>query len=113
MSCLCWKAHSSAFRSRHDEHLKADAGPRAAHTARCCAWYTCLSPRSTIRLAAGTYDVPGKGEFSQVFASGAFDSQIGYVVEMTIEGRWVANVRIIAADVSEDGLSVELTYEVL
>ena len=48
-----------------------------------------------------------------MFASGAFDSQIGYVVEMTIEGRWVANVRIIAADVSEDGLSVELTYEVL
>jgi hypothetical protein len=66
-----------------------------------------------VRLAAGTFDVPGKGEFNQIFASGCFDGQIRHVVGMTINGGWIVDVRIIAADVAEDGQTVDITYEVI
>ena len=69
--------------------------------------------RYMVRLAAGTFDVPGKGEFNQLFASGCFDGQIGHVVGMTINGGWIVDVRIIAADVAEDGQTVDITYEVI
>ena len=66
-----------------------------------------------VQLAAGTFRVPGKGEFDQVFATGAFDSNIGHVAGMTINGGWIADVRIISAVVAEDGLTVDITYEVI
>ncbi len=69
--------------------------------------------RYKVRLSAGTFEVPGKGEFNDSFAAGAFDGQVGHVVGMTVNGEWAADVRIVAADVAEDGCSVEITYEVL
>lgn len=62
---------------------------------------------------AGTFEVPGKGEFPQRFASGAFDRSIGKVVPLKIEQRAVGHIRLLAAKVAEDGSGVALTYEIV
>lgn len=56
--------------------------------------------------------IPGKGEFTPKFASGAFDGSIGKVVPLKFEGRRFGRGRLISAVVSDDGYSVEFTYEV-
>ena len=49
----------------------------------------------------------------QVFAPDVFDSQVGKTVPMNIEGRPVeGGCKIVGADVSGDGSSVQLTLEV-
>ena len=61
---------------------------------------------------AGTVDVPGKGEFPRQFAPGAFDSSIGKIVPFKFGDVRVGHVRVIAADVAEDGSGVQFTYEI-
>jgi hypothetical protein len=58
-------------------------------------------------------DIPGKGVCESRFASGAFDSSVGKVVGLTADNVWVADVRVISAEVSKDGTGVTITYEVL
>jgi phage head maturation protease len=62
---------------------------------------------------AGTVDVPGKGEFQERFAPGAFDSEIGKVVPLSAEGRVLGECEILSADVAEDGSGVMFTYRIL
>ena len=57
-------------------------------------------------------EIPGKGWSVPQFASDAFRSQIGKVVPLTWEGRRFGHGRLIAADVADDGYSVQFTYEV-
>lgn len=46
------------------------------------------------------------------FAPDVFSSQIGKVVPLKVEGRQIDNCKVVAAVVSEDGSSVNLTLEV-
>jgi hypothetical protein len=62
---------------------------------------------------AGTFEVPGKGEFQERFASGAFNRSVGKVIPLKIEERPVGHVRVISAEVAEDGSGVTFTYEIV
>lgn len=57
-------------------------------------------------------EVPGKGWFPQKFAPGAFDSSIGKVIPIMLDGRQIGHGRLTGADVAGDGDSVQLTYEI-
>lgn len=46
------------------------------------------------------------------FPPGAFDSQIGETFPLTVEGRRIDNCKVVSAEVSEDGSSATLTFEV-
>ena len=54
-----------------------------------------------------------KGWATPKFASGAFDRQVGKVIPFKFEDRQVGHARIIAAEVADDGYSVEFTYEIV
>lgn len=69
--------------------------------------------RYTAWEPAPTDYVPGKGEVRSRFAPGSWDRQVGKVVPLKVEGTEVAQVRLVAAEVAEDGSGVSLTYEVL
>lgn len=69
--------------------------------------------RYTAWEPAGTFDVPGKGEFPQRFAQGAFDGTIGKEVPIKVQGVTIARGRVVSAEVAEDGSGVSITYEVL
>jgi hypothetical protein len=56
--------------------------------------------------------VPGKGEFPTRFAPEAFTAQLWKVVPLKFNGEAIGSARVIAAEVSEDGYSVEFTYEI-
>jgi hypothetical protein len=61
---------------------------------------------------AGTYTVPGKGEFPQKFAAHVFDAQIGKQVPVKGPGREDLGLcTLVAAEVAEDGTGVTLTIE--
>jgi hypothetical protein len=62
---------------------------------------------------AGTFEVPGKGEFQQQFAPGAFDRQVGKIVPLKVAGRARGHVRVVAAEVAGDGSGVTFTYEIV
>jgi hypothetical protein len=66
--------------------------------------------RSTFIYRAGTYPTP-KGDFPERYAPGAFDSNIGKLAPLTIEGEQLGWVRILAADVIDDGQAVRITFE--
>ena len=57
-------------------------------------------------------EIPGKGQATPRFASGAFDRSIGSVIPLKLEARPVGHVRVLKADVAPDGASVEFTYEI-
>jgi phage head maturation protease len=69
--------------------------------------------RYTFWSPAGTFEVPGKGEFPERFAPGAFDRTVGTVVPLTYEGSTIGRGRVISAEVAADGSGVSITYEVL
>lgn len=69
--------------------------------------------RYTLWEPAGTIDVPGKGEFPQQFAPGAFNRSIGKVIPIKYEGREICQGRVISAEVADDGSGVSITYEVV
>jgi phage head maturation protease len=69
--------------------------------------------RYTIWQPAGTVDIPGKGEFTERFAPGAFDGTVGKEVPLTYEEREIGRGRVVSAEVAEDGSGVSITYEVL
>lgn len=60
---------------------------------------------------AGLVHVPGKGDFPERFAPGAFDSVIGTEVPMTLNQREIGRATVISADVDDDGSGVMLTLE--
>jgi hypothetical protein len=61
---------------------------------------------------AGTYAVPGKGEFPEKFMPRAFDRAIGKQVPMTGPGgEDLGLCTLVAAEVAEDGSGVTLTVE--
>jgi hypothetical protein len=62
---------------------------------------------------AGTFDVPGKGEFPQQFGPHAWDGQIGRQVPLTDGGgREISRCTLVGAQVDEDGGGVTLMIEV-
>lgn len=60
---------------------------------------------------AGTYVVPGKGEFPQTFASRAFDAVIGSQVPLKVNGQVRGQGTLLAAEVDADGGGVTLTVD--
>jgi hypothetical protein len=76
--------------------------------------------RHQITLRAGHVNVPGKGPVPEKFMPGCFDSQVGEVVPMTFRDTedgparaQLGMAKVISAVVSDDGLAVFLTYEVV
>ena len=69
--------------------------------------------RYTFWHPAGSVHVPGKGEFAERFAPGAFDGTVGTEFPITLQGNVIGRGRLIEAEVAEDGSGVSLTYEVL
>jgi hypothetical protein len=46
-----------------------------------------------------------------VFAAGALNRSIGQIVPLTIGGEDIGNVRVVSAEVDDDGRGFMLTYE--
>jgi hypothetical protein len=67
--------------------------------------------RISLWQPAGTFDVPGKGEFPQVFAPGSWDSQIGKQVPCRLGGDETVLCTLVAAEVVQNGSGVMLTIE--
>lgn len=67
--------------------------------------------RLEIWQPAGTFDVPGKGEFTERFAPHSWDSQVGKKVPLKVAGRQVGTGTLVAAKVADDGSGVTLTIE--
>jgi hypothetical protein len=62
---------------------------------------------------AGTYDVPGKGQYPQEYAPHAFDQAVGKQVPVKGPDRQDLGLcTVVAAEVAEDGTGVMLTIEV-
>jgi len=68
--------------------------------------------RYTFTHRPGPVEIPGKGWFPQKLATGAFASQIGKVIPLTMNGRQFGHGCLTEAVVADDGDSVQLTYEV-
>ncbi|MEZ0089962.1 hypothetical protein [Streptacidiphilus sp. EB129] len=50
-------------------------------------------------------------KFGEVFASDCFDSSVGKHVPFRIDGQSVTTCKLLAVEVADDGLSVQLTLE--
>lgn len=63
---------------------------------------------------ADTVMIPGRGLMPEVFAPGAFDRAVGAVFPLRDEpgGRVLGHVRLLSADVADDGLSAAFACEV-
>ena len=62
---------------------------------------------------AGTFDVPGKGEFPQKFASGAFEGTIGKRVPMRApSGRQAGWCTVVSVVVDSDGGGATWTVDI-
>lgn len=68
--------------------------------------------RYSFRYFPPPEEIPGKGTFTTVFAPGAFDRHLGTFTRLMLNGRQIGSARVIAADVAEDGASVQFEYEV-
>jgi phage head maturation protease len=55
--------------------------------------------------------VSQQAKFGEVFAPGCFDSSVGKHVPFKVDGQSVTTCELLAAEVAEDGLSVQLTLE--
>jgi hypothetical protein len=61
---------------------------------------------------AGTYEVPGKGEFPVQYAPHAFDRCIGQEVPFKIEGIPRGRATVVAVKVDEDGRGATWTVDI-
>jgi hypothetical protein len=62
---------------------------------------------------AGTFDVPGKGEFPQRYASHAFDGAIGKTVPLKHEGGVpVGTATLVEVRVDADGLGATFVVDI-
>jgi hypothetical protein len=59
------------------------------------------------------YSFRVRAEDHERFAPHAFDNAIGTTVPITLNGRPIGDATVVAADVADDGGSVELTYDML
>jgi len=69
--------------------------------------------RYSFTYRAQVFEVPGKGAYPEKFTAGAFDRATGTIVPLKLEDRPVGHVRVLAADVADDGASVQFTYEII
>ncbi len=67
--------------------------------------------KHTVSPAGHRVEIKHPAPTATRFAPGCFDSQIGKVVPLNLRGVEIGHMRLIAADVAGDGLSVHLTYE--
>ena len=65
-------------------------------------------------LAVGDrFTLTHRAEPKSTFAAGAFTSAIGQVLPLKVGDLALAAVRLVDANVSEDGTAAELTFEVI
>jgi hypothetical protein len=62
---------------------------------------------------AGTYEVPGKGEFAERYDPHAFDGCIGKEIPFKIEGTERGRCTVVAVKVDEDGGGATWTVDIV